>query len=71
MARTLELTEGEADLLSDILDWWAADNEQAEDMTIDDKSLGLDELLTAHDGLKDLQAKVESIRSKLKGKCHA
>jgi hypothetical protein len=67
LAVTLELTDREAELLADILDIWEQENEAAEDLTIADRSLEMDQTLSAHHSLLTMQATVRALKNRLRG----
>lgn len=66
MSYTLELSDEEATVLGDMLDFWSEGFDEAMEMTIGDRSIdNVDDLLNATHGLKVDREAVASLQAKL------
>ena len=65
MAVLADLTDDEAQFLSDLLDWWSEGYKEAKDMTTDDRSLELDDLMNLTASLDQQAVMCHTIKDKL------
>lgn len=66
MAHQIDLTANEEVFLLDLLDWWAEGHAEALELTIEDGTLTLDQLLLATAGLDEQVRMCATIRGKLR-----
>lgn len=66
MAHQVDLTDDEEQFLLDLLDWWEEGHQEAQEMTIEDHSLELDDLLKASAGLEEQLRMCANIKGKLR-----
>lgn len=65
MAKTIDVTDEEAQFLTDLLDWWREGYKDAQEMTTQDRSLDMDQVLSLMGNYSHQVGMCDSLTDKL------